>query len=74
MPPMLYYTQHYIGTDYRVYYIISMEGVAPSPTPWCSSYRKGSLRVTRDYGRQLYLLTYIKLYYIILYYIMLYYK
>ena len=32
----------------------SMEGVAPSPTPWCSSYRKGSLRVTLDYGRQLY--------------------
>ena len=30
------------------------EGVAPSPTPWCSSYRKGSLRVTLDYGRQLY--------------------
>ena len=34
------------------------EGVAPSPTPWCSSYRKGSLRVTPDYGRQLYF-TYI---------------
>ena len=31
----------------------SREGVAPSPTPWCSSYRKGSLRVTLDYGRQL---------------------
>ena len=26
--------------------------VAPSPTPWCSSYRKGSLWVTLDYGRQ----------------------
>ena len=36
----------------------SREGVAPSPTPRCSSYRKGSLRVTLDYGRQLYLLTY----------------
>ena len=24
----------------------SREGVAPSPTHWCSSYRKGSLRVT----------------------------
>ena len=34
----------------------SREGVAPSPTPWCSIYRKGSLRVTLDYGRQLYLL------------------
>ena len=32
----------------------SREGVAPSPTPWCSSYRKGSPRVTLDYGRQLY--------------------
>ena len=36
----------------------SREGVAPSPTSWCSSYRKGSLRVTLDYGRQLYLLIY----------------
>ena len=32
----------------------SREGVAPSPTPWCSSYRKGSLRVTLDSVRQLY--------------------
>ena len=39
----------------------SREGVAPSPTPWCSSYRKGSLRVTLDYVRQLYLLTYLHL-------------
>ena len=31
----------------------SREGVAPSPTHWCSSYWKGSLRVTLDYGRQL---------------------
>ena len=30
------------------------KGVAPSPTPWCSSYQKGSLRVTLDYGCQLY--------------------
>ena len=35
----------------------SRKGVAPSPTHWCSSYRKGSLRVTLDYGRQLYLHT-----------------
>ena len=28
--------------------------VAPSPTPRCSSYWKGSLPVARDYGRQLY--------------------
>ena len=26
----------------------SKKGVAPTPTPWCSSYRKGSLRVTLD--------------------------
>ena len=32
----------------------SREGVAPSPTHWCSSYRKGNLRTTLDYGRQLY--------------------
>ena len=31
----------------------SRKGVAPSLTHWCSSYRKGSLRVTLDYGRQL---------------------
>ena len=37
------------------------EGVAPSLTPWCSSYRKRSLRVTLDYGRQLYF-TYIYIY------------
>ena len=35
---------------------ISREGVAPSPTPRCSSYRKGRLRVTVDYGHQIYLL------------------
>ena len=34
----------------------SREGVAPSPTPQCSSYRKRSFRVTLDYGRQLYFL------------------
>ena len=36
----------------------SREGVAPSPTHWCSSYRKESLRVTLDYGRQLYFYLY----------------
>ena len=34
----------------------SWEGVAPSPTPSCSSYRKGSLQVTFDYGCQPYYL------------------
>ena len=28
-------------------------GVAPSPTSWCSSYRKRGLRVNPDYGHQL---------------------
>ena len=32
------------------------KGVAPSPTSWCSSNWKGSLWVTLDYSRQLYLL------------------
>ena len=41
----------------------SREGVASSPTPWCSSYRKGSLRVIFDYGRQLiYIYIYIYIY------------
>ena len=31
----------------------SRNGVAPSPTPQCSSYWKGSLQVTFDYGHQL---------------------
>ena len=31
-------------------------GVAPSTTPWCSSYWKGSLQVTLNLGHQLYLL------------------
>ena len=33
----------------------SWERSSAFPTPWCSSFRKGSLRVTLDYGRQLYL-------------------
>ena len=35
------------------------KGVAPTPTPWCSSYSKGSLRVAFDYGCQLYLHMYV---------------
>ena len=30
------------------------KGVVPSPTPWCSSYRKGSLQVAFNYGCQFY--------------------
>ena len=32
------------------------KGVAPSPTPQCSSYWKGSLQVALNYSRQLYFL------------------
>ena len=31
------------------------KGVAPSPTPWCSSYWKGSLRVILNYSCQLFM-------------------
>ena len=36
-------------------------GVMPSLSPQCSSYWRGNLRVTLDYGRQLYLLIYCHL-------------
>ena len=56
----LFNTQHYkVRIKGKVEQ--SREGVAPSPTHWCSSYRKGGLRVTLDYGRQLYF-TYIYIY------------
>ena len=48
-------TQHY-KVRIKVKVEQSREEVAPSPTHWCSSYRKGSLWVTLDYGRQLYFL------------------
>ena len=47
-------TQHYKVLS-RVKWSNPGKGVAPSPKLRCSSYRKGSLRVTLDYGRQLYL-------------------
>ena len=53
MPPCL--TLSIIRYGSRVKWSNPAKGVAPFPTPWCSSYRKGSLRVTLDYGRQLYL-------------------
>ena len=52
---------HGKGMNYLIL-LFSREGVAPSPTSWCSSYRKGSLRVTLDYGRQLYFYLYIYIY------------
>ena len=39
----------------------SREGIAPSPTPWWSSYWKGSLRVMFDWGRQLYFIKFLPL-------------
>ena len=35
------------------------KGLVPSPTPWCSSYWKGSLQVTLDYGWPTYIYIYI---------------
>ena len=52
MPPCL--TLSIIRYGSRAKWVNPGKGVAPSLTPWCSSYRKGSLRVTLDYGRQLY--------------------
>ena len=52
MPPFL--TLSIIRYGSRVNSSNPGKGVAPSLTPWCSSYRKGSPRVTLDYGRQLY--------------------
>ena len=63
IPPCL--TLSIIKYGSRVKWSNPGKGVAPSPTPWCSSYRKGSLRVTLDYSCQLYF-TYILLKYLIL--------
>ena len=53
MPPWL--TLYIIRYGSKVMWSNPGKGVAPSPTPWCNSNRKGSLRVTLDNGRQLYL-------------------
>ena len=58
MPPCL--ALRIIRWGSRVTWSNPGNGVAPSPTPRCSSYWKRSLRVTLDYGRQLYLLTHIR--------------
>ena len=42
----------------RVKWSNAVNGVAPSSTPWCSIYRKGSHQVVLDEGRQLYYLVY----------------
>ena len=48
------YTLSIIRYGSRVKWSNPGKGVVPSPTPLWSSYRKGSLRVTLDYGRQIY--------------------
>ena len=60
MPPCL--TLSIIRYISRVKWSNPGKGVAPSPTPWCSSYWKGSLWVTLNYSHQIYLLTYIYIY------------
>ena len=57
MPPCL--TLSIIRYGSRVRWSNPGKEVAPSPTPWCSSYRKGSLLVALDYGRQLYFFFFI---------------
>ena len=52
MPPCL--TLSIVRYGSRVKWVNPGKGVAPSPTPWCSSYWKWNLRVTLDYGCQLY--------------------
>ena len=54
MPPCL--TLSIIRDGSRVKWGNPGKRVAPSPKHWCSSYRKGCLRVTLDYSRQLYYL------------------
>ena len=60
MPPCLTFSIIRYGS--RVKWSNPGKGVAPSPTPWCSSYRKRSLWITLDYGCQLYFTTYIYIY------------
>ena len=52
IPPCL--TLSIIRYGSRVKWSNPGKWVAPSPTPWCNSYQKGSLLVTLDYSRQLY--------------------
>ena len=56
VPPCL--TLSIIRYGPRVKWRNPRNGVAPSPTPRCCNYWKGSLWVTLDYGRQYYFLTF----------------
>ena len=53
MPPCL--TLSIIRYVWRVKWSNPGKGVAPTPTPWCSSYWKRSLWLALDYGCQLYI-------------------
>ena len=57
-PPCLALSTIRLGS--RVKWCNPGNGVAPSPTPRCNSYRNESLRVTFDWSRQLYFLLYYK--------------
>ena len=67
MPPCLKLSIIRYGS--RVKWVKPGKGVAPSPIPWCSSYQKGSHRVTLDYGRQLYFFLIFLIFLIFLFYI-----
>ena len=54
MPPCL--TLSLIRYRSRVKWSNLRKELAPSPTPWCSSYWKSILQVALDYDRQLYIL------------------
>ena len=59
MPPCL--TLSIIRYRLRAKWSNPGKEVVPSPTPLCSSYRKGILRVTLDYSRQLYFYSHVYL-------------
>ena len=59
IPPCL--TLSNIRYVFRVKWSNPGKGVAPSPTPWCCSYWKGSLQVTLDSSRQFYLNTFCQI-------------
>ena len=61
MPPCL--THSIRMYESRVKWSNPEKGVVPSPTPWCSSYRKGNLRVT------LAIYIYIYIYYTYIYFV-----
>ena len=56
------YIYIYISCWSRVKWSNPGKGVTPSSTPRCCNYWKRNLRVTLDYGRQIYLYIYIYIY------------